>query len=286
MSAILMPRLSRLGVEEVLTTLRRNRNPVRSLNEFDANRAGVTYAETGGQRVAEARLVDFARDIIQLARNHGFPVEVTPQGRQKFDAACAIWLAEAEELHSGELLRDDVWAFISSVLLLHVTVWRFPTLTTDRFHGGERNMFQRLWYRAVTLDRGHDHEQRWELVTALTEDAIAQIIERPSLRGDRRLALAIAEGWFRMAAGAAGASMERIMRRVVRDLRMRNEVQFLSALPDCELSVLIDAQFSTALRIETHLAGETAAASRHTQSAVSRATDGVNMNAPTVLSKR
>lgn len=38
-------------------------------------------------------------------------------------------------------------------------------------------MFQRLWYSAVTLDRGRHYERRWELVTTLTEDAIAQIVK-------------------------------------------------------------------------------------------------------------
>lgn len=114
-------------------------------------------------------------------------------------------------------------------------------------------MFQRLWYSAVTLDRGRHYERRWELVTRLTEDAIAQIVERPSLRSDKRLALAIAEGWFRMAAGAAGSSTERIMRRLVRDLRIRNEVQFLSALSDADLSRLVDAQLSNALKAESQI---------------------------------
>ena len=267
MTAILLPRLSRLGVEEVLTSLRRNPNATRSLQDFDPNRAGVSYAATGGQRVSDGMLMKFAKDMIELASDYGFPAESTPQGRQQFDAASAIRLSEAEELQSGELFRDDVWAFISTVLLLHVTVWRFPTLTPDRFHGGERNMFQRLWYRATTLDRGIQHPRRWELVTTLTEDAIAQIIERPSLRSDRRLALAIAEGWLRMAIDAAGASMERIMRRVVRDLRMRNEVQLLSALPDRELALLVDTQFSRALNTEKLLTNQMMATARSLSSA-------------------
>lgn len=250
MSTILLPRLSRLGVEEVLTSLCRSRNPAQSLRDFDANRAGVTYAPTGGRRIANERLLYFAQQIIQLAKDHGFPGEITQQGRQEFDTACAIWLVEAEEFHSGELLRDDVWAFISSVLLLPVTAWRFPTHTPDRFHGGDRNMFQRLWYRGIAFDRGSEHSRRWELLASLTEDAIAQIIERPSLRSDKKLALATAEGWLRMATGAGVTSMERIMRRAVRDLRMRNEVQLLSALPSIELARLIDKHFSRALKAE------------------------------------
>lgn len=251
MTTILLPRLSRLAVDEVISSLRRRIGHSEILKDLDLEREGMSYASTGGRRVEPQRMIKLRRDIATIAEKHGCPAETSAQNRQQFDTACAVYLAEAADLQSGELLRDDVWAFMATVLMLDITLWRFPTLTPDRFHGGDRNMFQRLWYRAVTLDRGASHRNRWELVATLTEDAIAQIVERPSVRNDRRLAVAIAEGWARMAAQTAGTSMERIMRRTVRDLRMRNEIQLLSALSDDDLPVLIDEQFRISLRAET-----------------------------------
>lgn len=252
MTPVLLPRLSRLGVEEVLSSLRRRSKVSSILKDLqtDPNRAGVSFSATGGRRIGAQRIVELREEITQIAARHGYPSEVTAHDRQLFDAACAVHLAESADLQSGELLRDDVWAFIAAVLLLNVTIWRFPTLTPDRFHGGDRNMFQRLWYRAIALDRGSQHPQRWGLIAHLTEDAIAQVVERPSVRNDRRLAVAIAEGWLRMVAGAGGASVERIMRRTIRDLRMRNEIQLLSALPDKELSMLVDEHFTRSQNVE------------------------------------
>jgi hypothetical protein len=212
---------------------------------LDFAEVGLSYADSGGMRAPDSVLFRLREDVVSLATADGFPKDAGAASRAHFDAVCTIYLAEHRHLKSGEALRDDVWAFIASVLLPDVTLWRFSSRTTDRFHGGERNMFQRLWYRGTTFDRGVQHQSRWELVERLTEDAFAQIIERPSIRSDRRLARAIAEGWIR-ANPVAGASMERIMRRAVRELRVRNEIQVLSALPERDLAELIDLKFRDA----------------------------------------
>lgn len=43
------------------------------------------------------------------------------------------------------------------------------------------------------------------------------------------------------------------MRRLVSDLRIRNEVQFLSALSDADLSRRVGAQFSSALKVKSQI---------------------------------
>ena len=49
--------------------------------------------------------------------------------------------------------------------------------------------------RARALDRGEQHPRRWQLLEELTEDALVQITERPSIGADPVLARAIAEAW-------------------------------------------------------------------------------------------
>jgi hypothetical protein len=206
----------------------------------------ISYAATGGSRVTEGLMLSIRDKIVGLANNNGFPDDATIVSRSKFDADCTVYLSGVEDLKSGEALRDDVWAFIATALLPDVTSWRFSSRTADRFYGGDRNMFQRLWYRYTVFDRGHSHPARWELIEALTEDAIAQIIERPSIRADRRLALAIAEGWLRYESSLEGSRSERVMRRAVRDIRVRSAVQILSVLSNAELAEQIDWHFRQA----------------------------------------
>lgn len=245
MTCVLMRRLSRLGVDTILADIQLD---LANVGRDPDDR--YTYAPSGGTRVHAKQLDLVETDIVRIAIEFGFPNELTIAGRQQFDTKCSIYLANWTEVAGAELFRDDVWAYLATALLPHVTLWRFPTLTPDRFHGGERNMFQRLWYRAITLDRGVGHSARWELLEALNEDAIAQIVERPSIRNDRRLAIAIAEGYLKSATRMPGLGMERVMRRATRLLRMRNEIQMLSALADAELFRIVDEHFAEAVLSE------------------------------------
>lgn len=69
------------------------------------------------------------------------------------------------------------------------------------------------------------------------------IVERPSIGGDRRLALAVGEGWLRASERHGRAAMEPIMRKAVVRLRLRNEITALSAIPSETLAKIVDAAF-------------------------------------------
>lgn len=97
--------------------------------------------------------------------------------------------------------------------------------------------------RGRALDRGTEHPERWKLLTELTEDALVQITERPSIGGDRVLALAIAEAWLRAAHHHGKAAMEDIMRRAILRIRIRNEIRSLADLPPDDLSSFLDGIF-------------------------------------------
>src|SRR5690606_13521815 len=174
----------------------------------------VRFAATGGAPVPAGSLASVRQELVAIARKHGFGQQGARQSHAGFDAEAAAWLARSDLFTTGEALRDDVWAFVAAVMAPDITYWRFGN-STERYAGGVRNTFQRLWMRGRALDRGPGHPERWGLLDALTEDALVQITARPSIGGDHVRALAVAEAWLPAARHHGKGAMEDLMRRAI-----------------------------------------------------------------------
>ncbi|MNJ48812.1 hypothetical protein D3C77_440180 [compost metagenome] len=164
----------------------------------------------------------------------------------------AAWFADYEPLKSGESLRDDVWSFIGVVLAPDVVDWRFGA-ARDRYLGGVRNTFQRLWLRARAFDRGREDNDRWRLLEELTEDALVQITERPSLGNDVVISCAIAEAWVRAAQRYGRGAMQSLMRDAAIKIRILSFVRDLSSISSTELASLLDGVFESLERTTSSL---------------------------------
>ncbi len=199
----------------------------------------VRYAATGGTRINVTQMNALRLGLDTLARKYGFGTRSDRDSLAKFDAETAEWLAMEPILDSGESLRDDVWSFMGAVLAPDIAYWRFGT-SLERYVGGVRNTFQRLWMRGRALDRGVAIGQRWQLLHELTEDAFVQIMERPSIGGDPILSIACGEAWLRAAKHHGRAAMQPLMRRAMLRIRILNEVRSLANLPEQQLSRLLD----------------------------------------------
>jgi hypothetical protein len=202
----------------------------------------VRFAATGGTPVGTPELEELRADLEELARAHGFGVTNDRNSLAAFDAEVAAWLAQAELFSTGEALRDDVWSFVSAVVAPDIVHWRFGA-AIERYIGGVRNTFQRLWMRGRALDRGPDHPERWKLLTKLTEDALVQITERPSIGSDPVLARAVGEAWIRASEIHGKSAMESIMRRAILGIRIRNEVRSLADLRPDNLADILNQMF-------------------------------------------
>jgi len=247
-NVFLLPRLSQIGVATVL----REAGPQgpqlgRSADFLAEFRSLVSYGPSGGTRVSSDIIIGIAKQLRTLATGCGFPGPSDAAGRAKFDRKAAVALAGIRELQSGEALRDDVWAFLATILTCDVAAWRFPGFAPERFAGGNRNTFQRLWIRGRALDRGEEHPDRWRLVEELTEDAMVQIFERASIAANAALARAIAEEWVRVARLGRRAMMEDVMRTAMKLIRLRNEIVDLACLPGNELAAEVGSAFSAAI---------------------------------------
>ena len=136
----------------------------------------VRFAATGGSRVHPEQLQTLRDDIVQVARRSGMGRKSGRTEHSDFDSAAAAFFADDSLFQSGEALLDDVWSFIGTTLAPDVVHWRFG-VARERYLGGIRNAFQRLWIRGVALDRGPDHRKRWQLLNELTEDALVQLLK-------------------------------------------------------------------------------------------------------------
>ena len=237
---VLLPRLGAAAVEQFLTATAPGGG-----NVLDSLPDAVSYGAVGGTRLGPADLRTLRDGVEAVARAAGYPQIKTGAARSDFDVGCAIHLSQLPVLRSGEAHRGDMWAFMAACLFRPITLWRFG-LSPDRHHGGIRNTFQRLWLRGVTLDRGKDHPERWGLVRALTEDACVALLERPAVSADRRLALALAEGWVSASARYGQAAMQPVMRAAIIRARIRNEIYALADLAPEQLAATVDGIFSEA----------------------------------------
>lgn len=246
MNVLLLPRLTSLGVLKILEDLgSKPVTPADAKAIVNDGASMLSFAASGGNR--SELLAEMLGDALrEVAARSGFPDNTSQVARSKFDHEAAIYLGSHPDLDTGESLRDDTWSYLATVVAPDVVSWRFPNPAPHRFEGGVRNAFQRLWFRGAVLDRGAHHEDRWGLVRALSEDAAVQIFERASIGGNRRLAIALAEGWVRMAAKIGRGKMEDVMRRMIKLIRLRNEIVDLSGLSEEELASTVNSALDLA----------------------------------------
>lgn len=248
MNIRLFSRLTPAGVHALLSLGQgKGLTPDQARDFLEDNSAMTSVAASGGSRDEELAW-EIGREIRADACRCGFPDNISNVAKSKFDWDVAIRLASKAELKTGEALRDDVWSYMATVVLPDVVAWRFPGRTHERYAGGVRNTFQRLWVRGTTLDRGDGHADRWELVKGLSEDAAVQIFERPAIAGTKVLAIAVAETWLATASKIGRNLMEPVMRRATKLIRLRNEIIDIGGLPEEALMESVQACFDLALQ--------------------------------------
>ena len=246
MSVLLLPRLSALGVSNILDSAGAHPlTPASARAIVDDGASMLSFAASGGSR-SEDQASQLGSAIRDIALRSGFPDNPSQVARSRFDHEAAIYLASHTELTSGESLRDDVWSYLATVIVPDIVSWRYPDRAPHRFSGGVRNTLQRLWSRGQVLDRGEGHPDRWGLVRSLSEDAAVQIFERASIAGNRPLAMALAEEWVSLAARIGRTRMEPIMRRATKLVRLRNEIVDIAGLPGDARDALVASCFELA----------------------------------------
>ncbi|ENC6369355.1 hypothetical protein ABKX81_000913 [Aeromonas veronii] len=207
------------------------------------------FTPTGGTRVTIASLNKLRGDLVYLATVAGYPNPASQQQAAHFDAEATLVLAQQIQIAPSEASKGGVWEFLSCVLLPDIVRWRFggakgSNTPLERFLSGRRNVFQRLWWRAFHLSpRVSGAPQLPELLRALGEDELVQLMERPSIAGIEGLPSSIAAGLLSASKAYSHLTRRQLMREAQkRILRLSTFIAFESIEP-AELSNHIENVF-------------------------------------------
>ena len=198
-----------------------------------------TYSSVGGTRIGDTELAELRGRVVDVARSHGYPD--TAERLPELEAALARILRDSLPMTPNEASQEDAWSYLTCCWLLDVAVWRFGSDADERRFIGNvnRNTFRRLWWRAEILGADID-------LARLGEDELVNIMERPTIAGDRRLSRSIAAEFLRRVSAEGATERMQLMREVMKRLMRLTPFLSFPALVDAELERLIATTFDAA----------------------------------------
>lgn len=213
----------------------------------------AAYAPTGGNRVIASYLREIDRCIRESADSCGYPASVDDSRLRRFDASSGRILHEMMDISPSGASNPGVWVFMACVLWPDIVRWRFPGDTDgmsskERFIGGRRNTFGRVWWRAYIL-RQPESSRPYELLDLLGEDELVQITERPSLAGSPTLAKEVCRTFLEITSDPVAALRSRLLLRdAMKRLRRLLPMVSFDALDAQALKSLVDEVFNSSLQ--------------------------------------
>lgn len=202
-----------------------------------AQHPSAAPAPVGGHPASQLHLGAVRSSIREIAGQFGYPERLVAKDQAAFDRKCGTVLLQKMDIVTGDAASPDVWSFISLVLLPEIPFWRFPGAAEERYLGGLRNTFQRLWWRAWTF--GPDLTSVPEGATPFGEDDFVQVMERPTVSGNERLARAFYSVVLESDLASLHVTRSELVRRLVIQIRARRSHVAVDALNDSQLVDLI-----------------------------------------------
>lgn len=194
----------------------------------------ATYYATSIQRASATELENLRTELVALAVSHGYPSPMSKVKISDFDQAAAQILDRRLDLIPAEAANDEVWSFLTLVLLPDLAKWRYPNdkerLDFERWMGGQRNVFRKLWWREAVL--GH------ELNSQIGEDEAVGIMERPGLASNPQLARSLVRALLGTHQHAQGISRSDFMRKAMVNVRRRLPLVEFESFTEEELDEL------------------------------------------------
>lgn len=212
------------------------------------------YAPVGGNKVSDDELGHLQKKIRQLALSCGYPNKLNNKRIRKFDGNCAALLHKEMNISPHEASKDEIWIFLTCILLPEIPRWRFPgerknnfNTKPERYLGGRRNLFQRLWWRAeILMDASND--QPYKLLALLNEDELVQIIERPLMAGNKKLAQRTSWYFLKIVEERKPKNRRELLREAQKILMRFSAFVSFSALSYKQLDDILCGVFQQALR--------------------------------------
>ncbi|MFF2494182.1 hypothetical protein [Agromyces sp. NPDC058064] len=231
------PRLARHAADQLIS----EQSGMNLIELREASRLGhplAAPAATGGRAAGTEELAALRGLITEIADEFGFPSVLSAERQAEFDRVCGTQLFASMEIVPADAAISEVWSFIALVLAPEVAPWRFVNRTPERLRGGPRNTFQRLWWRAWSL--GPDLAAVPPGAHPLGEDDFVQIMERPTLGGNRVVAASIRDAIWR--ADERGDSLTRsdLVRGLTKRVLALKSHLALDALDEDERDAVLD----------------------------------------------
>ena len=237
----LLPRLDREQTRNLLDEAR-GLTVEEIADRMPNNAVRTTSSALGGLEIAHDDLAALRAATVDLAGEHGYP----SPGRElpRFDALCAREVHSRLGISPHEASEEDAWSHLTCCWLLDIAAWRWGGIgdSDRRFRGDvNRNTFRRLWWRAEVL--GPDIA-----LTSFGEDELFNIMERPTVASNRRLARALG-GQFvsRVEQGGEEGRMF-LMREACKWLVRLTPIIDFNSLDDVELNAVVGDVLDAAAR--------------------------------------
>lgn len=189
----------------------------------------------GGTPVTTA-VISTVRDRVRaLADSLGFPAELPRPSVSSFDGPATRILHEEMNIIPADAASEEVWNFLSLVVLPDVAVWRYPGRADERLLGRPRNVFRRLWWRGETI--GAD---LIDVPRGLGEDELVGIMERPTLAANPRTARMLAQVLVERG-DEVGVARSEVMRDLAKRFLRQQAVICVDILPDAGVRAILDS---------------------------------------------
>lgn len=175
-----------------------------SSNEIDLSK--YHYSPVIGKKIPEEKLNNIKVKILDIVSKINYPNKPSQQNLQEFDIFLTEYLHEKLEISANEASKNEVWNFFSIELLPGVVKWRFfydsyepsKDALVDRYLGGRRNTFQRLWWRGYTFKNLLKDQDPYSFLKQLNSDDMRELEERTTLFGNLSLVRSIAYNFIEL----------------------------------------------------------------------------------------
>lgn len=207
------------------------------------------FTATGGDRVESRLLAQLRKQLLDCAVECGYPGGRVDSNGPEFDRLATKSILSAMDTEPCEAAKPGVWSFLGCIVAPDIVRWRFPGKSegtpTERFLGGTRNVFQRIWWRAYLLGdtKVSSKGGARSVLEVLGEDELVQILERPSLAGSRNLTRALALSFLKLIQASGERNRMLLMREAQkRVMRLSSFVTF-EALDEEALGRMLEELF-------------------------------------------
>lgn len=210
----------------------------------------ATYYQLAGSRVQSDVLGELRSEIRVIAAASGYPNPRRQGGAGiEFDRKLSKRILDLMPMLPADAADQGVWNFITLRLLPDVAAWRYPRKNSDgveggdnalgpyeRYLGGQRNVFRRIWWRAYSLTP--------ETSSKLIEDECVGLMERTAIGGYPPLASLIATIQLSYVDSVPGLNRQELLRDVLKRLRRRMGNISVYALTADDMDALVRQQFA------------------------------------------